>query len=68
MTKKKSSPRTNKGAKRYTILFDKDVYKAGKIKAKDMEQKLYFYINALVAQDTGLAVPEYLKHTAINDE
>jgi hypothetical protein len=68
MAKRKGSPRNNKGAKRYTILFDEGVYRAGKAKAKQTGAKLYFYINALVAKDTNQQIPEYLKHTAVSDD
>ena len=51
------------GQTRYTILFDRSIYFAGKRKATQvMGMKMYQYLNMLVAKDTGTALPNVLKH------
>lgn len=49
---------------RNTILFDKELYKAAKLQAQINRQKLYEYINMVVAEDLGRKVPKSLSHSA----
>ena len=52
----------NRPAARCTILVDEDLYNEAKKRAVDKRQKLYQYINWLIAKDTGSEVPTYLRH------
>lgn len=48
--------------KRYTILFDTEVYRAGIKVCKDRRLKIFEYLNMLVSADTGVPITADLKH------
>jgi len=63
----------NVNARRYTVLIDENIYRAAKAIAADPNKKhgklkWYQYLNWLLARETGLPFPAYLKHPSTKDE
>lgn len=54
--------KADKRARRCTILVDLEIYSRAKAQAQSQRVKWYQYINNLLAKDTGLPYPTYLKH------
>lgn len=67
--KKSKDVKKDKRSMRKTNLFDKALYNAAKDHAKkDKNMKMYYYLNNLLATDTGLPMPEYLKNFKSNED
>jgi len=62
------APKKHPSSHRYSMLFDNDVYAAGKLRAHTLGMKLYLYLNTLVAKDAKVPVPTYLKHVTETNE